>query len=269
MAGGAMSSRERFRAICRFERTDDPWVLSVASWNETLDRWVAEGMPVSDLSNMRQTEDLLLGPHDRYAGISPVGAIFGMGKCNNPPWIVALDPLFERKTLEDDGTHIVYQDWDGTVVRRARAHDDAIPQYLSFPVRDPATWKEFKKRLDPHSPGRWRKGWEIMGQDKGIGYTRAEPPLWTRWLPVRVRAMVKAGDVLFAAGPPDVFNADDPYAAFEGRAGGRLVAVAGADGKPLAERTLESPPVFDGLIAAGGRLYLADEAGAVRCFGAK
>jgi len=169
MAGGAMSSRERFRAICRFERTDDPWVLSVASWNETLDRWVAEGMPVSDLSNMRQTEDLLLGPHDRYAGISPVGAIFGMGKCNNPPWIVALDPLFERKTLEDDGTHIVYQDWDGTVVRRARAHDDAIPQYLSFPVRDPATWKEFKKRLDPHSPGRWRKGWEIMGQDK-VGF---------------------------------------------------------------------------------------------------
>jgi len=108
-----------------------------------------------------------------------------------------------------------------------------------------------------------------FGQDKGIGYTRADPPLWTRWLPVRVRAMVKAGDVLFAAGPPDVFNPDDPYAAFEGRAGGRLVAVAGADGKPLAEQALESPPVFDGLIAAGGRLYLVDEAGAVRCFGAK
>jgi len=108
-----------------------------------------------------------------------------------------------------------------------------------------------------------------FGQDKGIGYTRAEPPRWTRWVPVRVRAMVKAGDVLFAAGPPDVFDADDPYAAFEGRAGGRLVALAGADGKPLAERPLESPPVFDGLIAAGGRLYLADEAGAVRCFGAE
>ena len=108
-----------------------------------------------------------------------------------------------------------------------------------------------------------------FGQDKGIGYTRAEPPLWTRWVPVRVRAMVKAGDVLFAAGPPDVFNPDDPYAAFEGRSGGRLVAVAGADGRPLAEQPLESPPVFDGLIAAGGRLYLVDEAGAVRCFGAK
>jgi outer membrane protein assembly factor BamB len=106
-----------------------------------------------------------------------------------------------------------------------------------------------------------------FGQDKGIGYTRADPPRWTRWVPVRVRAMVKAGDVLFAAGPPDVFDPADPYAAFEGRAGGRLLAVAAADGTVLAERALESPPVFDGLIAAGGRLYLVDRAGAVRCFG--
>jgi len=106
-----------------------------------------------------------------------------------------------------------------------------------------------------------------FGQDKGIGYTRAAPPLWTHWVPVRVRAMVKAGDVLFVAGPPDVFNPADPYAAFEGRAGGRMLAVAGKDGRTLAEVALDSPPVFDGLIAAGGRLYLVDRAGGVRCLG--
>jgi len=112
-------------------------------------------------------------------------------------------------------------------------------------------------------------GSEAFGHDKGIGYTRAKPPLWTRWVPVRVRAMVKAGDVLFAAGPPDVFDEADPYAAFEGRAGGRLLALAATDGRPLAERALESPPVFDGLLAAAGRLYLVDRSGAVRCFGSK
>ena len=165
-----MTTLERFRSICRFERTGDPFVWSVAAWNEALDRWVAEGMPVSDLSNMRQTNDLLLGPHDRLAGIAPVGAIFGMGKCGNPPWIVAVDPLFERRTLEDDGTHIVYQEWDGTTVRRAKAHDDAIPQYLTFPVTDRASWREFKKRLDPHSPGRWPRGWEIMSQER-VGFS--------------------------------------------------------------------------------------------------
>ena len=108
-----------------------------------------------------------------------------------------------------------------------------------------------------------------FGQDKGIGYTRADPPRWTCWVPVRVRAMVKAGDVLFAAGPPDVFDPDDPYAAFEGRGGGRLMAFAAKDGKALATVALESPPVFDGLIAAGGRLYMVDKAGAVRCYGGK
>ncbi|MCX7824620.1 MAG: PQQ-binding-like beta-propeller repeat protein, partial [Verrucomicrobiae bacterium] len=42
-----------------------------------------------------------------------------------------------------------------------------------------------------------------FGLDKMIGYTRADPPLWKLWLPVRIRAMVKAGDTLFVAGPPD------------------------------------------------------------------
>jgi hypothetical protein len=167
-----VNGRQRFKEICSFERTRDPWVWSVASWNEALDRWVREGMRVSDLSNMRQTNDLLLGPHDRIAGIPPYGAITGMGKCGNPPWIVALDPMFERKILEDDGMHIVYQDWDGTVVRRAKSHDDAIPQYLSYPVTDRATWIRFRERLDPQSPGRWPEGWEIMTQSK-VDFTLA------------------------------------------------------------------------------------------------
>ncbi len=107
---------------------------------------------------------------------------------------------------------------------------------------------------------------EAFGRDKGIGYTRAKPPLWTLWVPVRVRAMVKAGDVLFAAGPPDVFDPEDPYAPFEGRAGSRLVAVSAETGDNLAERDLAHPPVFDGLIAARGRLYLAALDGTVTCW---
>jgi hypothetical protein len=108
-----------------------------------------------------------------------------------------------------------------------------------------------------------------FGADKGIGYTRAEPPLWTSWIPIRVRAMTKAGDVLFAAGPPDELDPDDPYAAFEGRRGGRLAAVSAADGKTIAELALDAVPVFDGLIAAGGNLFMATEDGSLMCFGAK
>ncbi len=108
-------------------------------------------------------------------------------------------------------------------------------------------------------------GSEAFGLDKMIGYTRAEPPVWTHWLPVRVRAMVKAGDTLFVAGAPDLLDEKDPYAAFEGRKGARVVAVSAKDGKQLSETQLESPPVFDGMIAAGGRLFASLRDGSVVC----
>ena len=108
-------------------------------------------------------------------------------------------------------------------------------------------------------------GSNAFGLDKMIGYTRAEPPLWTLWLPVRIRAMVKAGDTLFVAGPPDVLDEQDPYAAFEGRKGARLVAVSATDGKKLMERPLDAPPVFDGMIAAAGRLLVSLEDGSLAC----
>jgi outer membrane protein assembly factor BamB len=88
---------------------------------------------------------------------------------------------------------------------------------------------------------------------------------WSVKIPVRVRGLVLAGDRLFAAGPPDEMVQDDPWAAFDGRRGGVLWAVAAADGKKLGECALASPPVFDGLIAADGCLYLSAVDGKVVC----
>ena len=102
-----------------------------------------------------------------------------------------------------------------------------------------------------------------FGSDKMIGYTRAEAPLWTLWLPVRVKAMVKTRDVLFVAGPPDVYDAKDPFAAFEGRKGASVVAVAAKTGKKIAELKLDAPPVFDGMIAVEGRLCVSLSDGSV------
>ena len=105
------------------------------------------------------------------------------------------------------------------------------------------------------------------GRDKGMGYSRSAPPKWFQWVPVRICAMVPAGGTLFVAGPPNVMDEADPYAAFEGRKGAVLWSLAAADGKKLAVSELKSPPVFDGMIAAGGRLYIAATDGKVLCFG--
>ena len=90
---------------------------------------------------------------------------------------------------------------------------------------------------------------------------------WSVKIPVRVQAMVLAGNKLLLAGPPDVVPEDDPYAAFEGRRGAKLWVVSVRDGKRLAEYELDSLPVFDGMAAANGRLYVSTKDGSVTCFG--
>jgi hypothetical protein len=92
---------------------------------------------------------------------------------------------------------------------------------------------------------------------------------WSVKLPVLARALVLAGDTLFFAGPPDIFASDDPTGAWEGAKGGALLAVSAREGKTLAQYDLASPPVFDGMAAANGRLYLATMDGRIVCFTAE
>jgi hypothetical protein len=104
---------------------------------------------------------------------------------------------------------------------------------------------------------------------------------WTRRVPLSVTAMVVADDMMFIAGPPDVLraekeqgeqalalgNPDEVLAAWEGRRGTLLHAVSTETGQTLAEYKLDSAPVFDGMIAANGRLYLSMKNGLVLCLG--
>ena len=108
-----------------------------------------------------------------------------------------------------------------------------------------------------------------VDMEKGVGFTRAQPAKWQKFVPVRARAMVLAGDHLFVAGPPDVVEEKDPAAAIEGRRGAVLQVFSAADGALLKSQPLAMPPMFDGLSAAGGRLYLATTDGKLVCLGAK
>ena len=123
-------------------------------------------MPVTDLSNMKQVNMHFLGRQDQKEAIRPKGAITGMGRNGNPPWVVAIEPMFELKVLADDGERITRVDYDGTIVQRRKGDDTTIPHYLEYPVKDRLTWNEYKKRLDPFSPGRWPEGWDTMTDDK-------------------------------------------------------------------------------------------------------
>jgi outer membrane protein assembly factor BamB len=86
---------------------------------------------------------------------------------------------------------------------------------------------------------------------------------WTKKVPIHVRAMVLAEKVLFVAGPPFDLNADDKDS------GSMLLAFSASDGAELARYPLHSPPVFDGMAAANGRLYLSLENGRLLCMAGK
>jgi len=106
---------------------------------------------------------------------------------------------------------------------------------------------------------------------------------WTVDVPVIARAMVLVGGTLFIAGPPDLVDEpeafrriDDPQVqrnlaeqqvALDGGKGALLMAVSAADGAELARYDMDRPPVFDGMAAASGRLYMATTGGEVLCFG--
>jgi outer membrane protein assembly factor BamB len=117
--------------------------------------------------------------------------------------------------------------------------------------------------LDPNvyfTPG--REGYVLFATDTDTGR-----PAWQKRIPVRVNAMAATADLLFAAGSPDVVDPDDPLGAFEGRKGGVIYACNKTGGETLWQHELQSPPVFNGLAAANGRLYLAMKDGNVACFG--
>jgi len=86
---------------------------------------------------------------------------------------------------------------------------------------------------------------------------------WTKPLRIQVRAMVLVDKVLFVAGPPA--DAGDGPGESDENQGVLLMAISASDGTELAKYRLDSPPVFDGLAAANGRLYLSLENGQLLC----
>ena len=94
-------------------------------------------------------------------------------------------------------------------------------------------------------------------------------PLWEQRLGIRVTAMVRAADTIFVAGSPDVVDPKDPHGAWEGRKGGILAAFAAGDGNKIVEYKLPAPPVWDGMAAAGGQLFISTLDGYIICMGGR
>ena len=125
---------------------------------------------------------------------------------------------------------------------------------------------------------------EDMSENDGKGKKKRSassgPPaklVWSQKDSLMVRAMVKVGDALVLAGPPDLGQKDanvlqfknepEALAGFLGEKGVFLRVVSAKDGGTMSECTLNAMPVFDRMSAAGGRIYLSLKNGILECRG--
>jgi hypothetical protein len=100
---------------------------------------------------------------------------------------------------------------------------------------------------------------------------------WTKDLKIIVQAMAISRDKLFVAGTPRVskkkskifayVNPDESLEALQGQQGARLLVISKEDGSILSEYQLDTPPVFDGLSIAAGKVFIAVRDGSVICLG--
>ncbi|MFC1494238.1 PQQ-binding-like beta-propeller repeat protein [Thermodesulfobacteriota bacterium] len=96
------------------------------------------------------------------------------------------------------------------------------------------------------------------------------------------RAMVLADKTLFVAGPPDILDEEGiyfflndeeikeelarQYDLHKGKEGGRMWAVSAGTGEKLKEFELDSLPVWDGMAASKGQLYISTMGGELLCY---
>jgi len=117
-------------------------------------------------------------------------------------------------------------------------------------------------RGNPFNP---RKGYALTAKTRSADNWSAK---WTATIPITGKAMLLAGETVFVAGAPLVFDSNDPGATYAGRKGGILWAASTGDGSKLAQYTLDILPAWDGMAAAYGKLFIVNQDGSIDCWGA-
>ena len=142
MATTALTHRERLARTLRFQTVDRVPDYEFSLWQQTTERWRQEG---------------LQAPPGADGAI--LNSYFGTDQHEFGPQLatnVRLLPAFERRVLEDKGTHFILQDVDGAISDQMKPEYGAsIPRYLRFAIETRADWVKLRdERLDPNHPER-------------------------------------------------------------------------------------------------------------------
>jgi len=130
-----MNAREQFRKIMDFEPVDGVPLMEIEGYEEaTLVRWHSEGLA---------------------KGTSPAAAL-GI-KSPEALWINFFPvPEYEEEVLEEDDDYTIERNIFGIVVKKPKDRSQYTYEgYVEHPVKDRASWLEYRKRLDATDPKRY------------------------------------------------------------------------------------------------------------------
>jgi uroporphyrinogen decarboxylase len=141
-----MNKRQRFNATMNYQARDRSSLLEFGYWDETLELWQEQGLPVK--VDKPSSHGFFGLDFNRFEYIKAIDVKVG------------LVPSFEEKVLEDLGDKEVIQQQDGTRVLRHKSMS-SIPMHLGHLLEDRDSWKKhYKPRLDPSNPDRYPSNWD-------------------------------------------------------------------------------------------------------------
>ena len=111
-------------------------VIHWAAWQETLERWFLEGMPL----NLNADEETIITAQREYFDAAPHWILLSVH--------LGLLPSFEVEIVEETSEYRILRSEDG-VVQQEWKHKSCIPHFIDFTLKSAKDWPEYKKRLQP------------------------------------------------------------------------------------------------------------------------
>lgn len=131
-----MTKRERFLATMTFGSPDRPASGDYFSYDSTRLRWEREGLP--EAANLNEFFDMDFDPFEWKVDVN-----------------LRVEPWFERVILEDLEDRQIVRGGEGEVFEVLKnSPPPAMPRWLGYPIKSRTDWLQFRRRLDPLTPGR-------------------------------------------------------------------------------------------------------------------
>jgi uroporphyrinogen-III decarboxylase len=134
-----MTTRERVLTVFAGGQPDRLPNVEFGYWEQTLERWHAEGLPASIITDAGA---------ERHFGLEGTTIFVEV------PIINGLHPRFPRVVLEEQHDRVLVQDDEGNICEVLTEHS-SMPRYVKFGLQCRDDWERLKEeRLDPESAGR-------------------------------------------------------------------------------------------------------------------